>query len=557
MNKKRRYDKISTYFIENIWIVIPMCITALIFNSMMALIPQLQGRLVDSLYYYSDFNLVVRYATIFVLVVLFVQINRFFKRYLVRVFGNKMTLKMRQVSLTNLLKNDLSYFENNSVGDILNRNFGDIYDITEGIRKMTTEVFDTIVLLLCYLISMFLTDYQASLYSLIFIVLAILIAQFMKVKVYKYTKQYKEYLSINKELTLNKIDNELYYRGFGVSNKYLERYENSISILRKKTMLALLFQSNLQPLYLLVANIGLFPIIYISSIKIINGVYDIGVLQTLIATFLLVSTKASKVGKVFNAYQGFKVSWIRCKNYFNDNSTKFIDFNLSKNELEVNNLTYSYSGNFKLPEVSFKAKQGEIIGICGKVHTGKSTLLKMLTGLYNYQGEVKLSNIDLRKLALDSKQYISYCGSKVELFSDSIKNNIELDRQGDLNKALEVSCLANDLEQLGGIESKLTHSNSNISGGQQKRLQTARSLYSATNLILLDDPFQSVNINLAIKMIQGLRKYDSSIVFVSSNNEEILKRTDKIIYLQDDGFIFDTFNNLSLNSEFNKLIKGY
>ena len=557
MNKKRRYDKISTYFIENIWIVIPMCITALIFNSMMALIPQLQGRLVDSLYYYSDFNLVVRYATIFVLVVLFVQINRFFKRYLVRVFGNKMTLKMRQVSLTNLLKNDLSYFENNSVGDILNRNFGDIYDITEGIRKMTTEVFDTIVLLLCYLISMFLTDYQASLYSLIFIVLAILIAQFMKVKVYKYTKQYKEYLSINKELTLNKIDNEIYYRGFGVSNKYLERYENSISILRKKTMLALLFQSNLQPLYLLVANIGLFPIIYISSIKIINGVYDIGVLQTLIATFLLVSTKASKVGKVFNAYQGFKVSWIRCKNYFNDNSTKFIDFNLSKNELEVNNLTYSYSGNFKLPEVSFKAKQGEIIGICGKVHTGKSTLLKMLTGLYNYQGEVKLSNIDLRKLALDSKQYISYCGSKVELFSDSIKNNIELDRQGDLNKALEVSCLANDLEQLGGIESKLTHSNSNISGGQQKRLQTARSLYSATNLILLDDPFQSVNINLAIKMIQGLRKYDSSIVFVSSNNEEILKRTDKIIYLQDDGFIFDTFNNLSLNSEFNKLIKGY
>ena len=556
MNKKRRYDKISTYFIENIYIVIPMCITALIFNSMMALIPQLQGRLVDSLYY-SDFNLVVRYATIFVLLVLFVQINRFFKRYLVRVFGNKMTLKMRQVSLTNLLKNDLSYFENNSVGDILNRNFGDIYDITEGIRKMTTEVFDTIVLLLCYLISMFLTDYQASLYSLIFIVLAILIAQFMKVKVYKYTKQYKEYLSINKELTLNKIDNELYYRGFGVSNKYLERYENSIAILRKKTMLALLFQSNLQPLYLLVANIGLFPIIYISSIKIINGVYDIGVLQTLIATFLLVSTKASKVGKVFNAYQGFKVSWIRCKNYFNDNSTKFIDFNLSKNELEVNNLTYSYSGNFKLPEVSFKAKQGEIIGICGKVHTGKSTLLKMLTGLYNYQGEVKLSNIDLRKLALDSKQYISYCGSKVELFSDSIKNNIELDRQGDLNKALEVSCLANDLEQLGGIESKLTHSNSNISGGQQKRLQTARSLYSATNLILLDDPFQSVNINLAIKMIQGLRKYDSSIVFVSSNNEEILKRTDKIIYLQDDGFIFDTFNNLSLNSEFNKLIKGY
>ncbi|UKI50525.1 MAG: hypothetical protein L6U99_03675 [Clostridium sp.] len=87
---------------------------------------------------------------------------------------------MRQVSFENLMNKDLSFFTNNTAGDILNRNVSDIYDSTEGIRKMTTEVFDTIVLLIGYIISLFVMDYKLTLMVCPFIILSVLAAHFMK-----------------------------------------------------------------------------------------------------------------------------------------------------------------------------------------------------------------------------------------------------------------------------------------------------------------------------------------------------------------------------------------
>ena len=169
MMKNKDYGRIRTYFILNLHIVIPMCITALLFDGLMCFIPVLEGRTIDSLNS-NDFNIVLKYCIIFFSLVLFVQINRFFKRYLVRVFGNKMALKMRQISLESLFSKDLNYFAVNNTGDILNRNLSDIYDTTEGIRKITTEVFDTFVLLIGYITMMLITDWRLSLISLPFII---------------------------------------------------------------------------------------------------------------------------------------------------------------------------------------------------------------------------------------------------------------------------------------------------------------------------------------------------------------------------------------------------
>ncbi|MFA6829626.1 MAG: ABC transporter transmembrane domain-containing protein, partial [Bacilli bacterium] len=257
----KKYDRISTYFKENWKVVWLMSITALCFDGLMCFIPQIEGNTINSLND-GDYQKTLILTISFICLVLFVQINRFFKRYLVRVFGNKMALKMRQISFTHLLNNDISYFSGNNTGDILNRNLSDIYDTTEGIRKMTTEFFDTFVLLIGYVTMMFIMDWKVTLYSMIFIILSIASAQFMKYFVYKSTKEYKEYLSIQKQLTISKLNNELNYRGFGVSDNYYADYEKSVGILRKKNMKALMYQSSLEPLYLGVAYIGIFFIAY-------------------------------------------------------------------------------------------------------------------------------------------------------------------------------------------------------------------------------------------------------------------------------------------------------
>lgn len=549
----KRYDRVSTYFLTNFHIVIAMTITALLFNGLMAFIPILEGKTINSIAS-GDYQLVIHYVLIFSCLVLFVQINRFFKRYLVRVFANKITFKMRQISLDYLLRKDLAYFDRHHTGDILNKNLTDIYDTVEGIRKMTTEVFDTFILLLGYFISMFIIDYQITLVISLFIILSILASHLMKKIVYKATKSYKEYLSYNKELTITKINNELDYRGFGVSSDYAKNYYESTEVLRKKNMKALMFQSSMEPIYSSIALLGVFFITYMGGMKVINGVYLIGTLSSLLTTYLLVAKKAAKVAKLFNAYQGFKVSWVRAKDLLGEELIPPQSLVLRNQDLELENFSFSYDSGFKLPEINLKTQKGDIIAVCGRIHTGKSTILKALSGLYEYNGKALLGGVEVSEIVNFENGFITYSSSDVKMFSDTIANNISLRREGNLEKALETSCLSADLAQLGGLEAVMSHSVSNISGGQQRRLQMARALYPEPALILLDDPFQSVNKELVAKIALHMKDYNNSIIVYVTNNKVMLKEATKIIYLENNKAYINTYDELLQNVGFSELV---
>lgn len=549
----KSYHKISTYFKENWYIVLPMCITALLFNGLMCLIPQIEGRTIDSIKS-EDYAVVQKMVLFFLGLVCFVQLNRFCKRYLVRIFGNKMSLRMKEVSFQNLMRKDLSFFAEHEVGDIMNRNSSDIYDTTEGIRKMTTEIFDTIVLLLGYFISMLFLDYKITLYSMIFISLSILVAQFMKKLVYKTNKSYKEYLSLHKEKTFSMLSNELYYRGFGVGESYLKNYEQSLELLRKRNKRALLFQSSLEPLYSIVAWLGCFFVVYFGGQNVIAGVYQIGTFSAILTTYLLIAKKAARIGKVFNAYQAFKVSWVRCRDYLKKDPEHVYELVEEGETLRLKDFSFSYSSGFHLPIINFKAKMGERVGICGKIHTGKSSVLKGLSGLYKYQGTATLCGNDILNIQKSNLEWISYSSNKVELFSDTIENNISLGREGNLERAITYARLDQDLADLGGLDANISHTIANISGGQQKRLQMARALYPEVKLILLDDPFQSVHPKMAEEMISKL-DFQDRIVFLVSNQKNILSKLDKIIYLKEHEVYTGTYEELLGVTSFKELME--
>ncbi len=549
----KHYDKITTYFKENWFIVLPMCITALLFNGFMCLIPQLEGETINSLKS-GDVGVVRKYVLIFLSLVIFIQLNRFGKRYLVRVFGNKISLRMRELSLQYLLTEDMQYFDTYSAGDILNRNISDIYDTTEGIRKMTTEVFDTIVLLVGYMVSLFFLDAKIALWCFIFAALSIVSAQIMKRFVYKANKSYKEYLSIYKQDTLSILSNELNYRGLGVKKAYQDKYDQDLTILRKKSQKAFLFQSSLEPLYSIVAWIGVFFIIYLSGKNVINGIYEIGTFSAILTTYLLVAKKSAKVGKVFNAYQAFKISWKRCKSYLVTKDVTQMKLKETNDVLLLKDYSFSYPNGFHTSKINLEITLGQRVGICGKVHSGKSSILRGLTGIYSYEGTAQLGGIDIIDIGKLKENMISYTSNQIMLFSDTIENNIALDRIGDVNNAIEASGLIEDIEDMGGKDAILSHSIANISGGQQKRLQLARAIYPSSQLLLLDDPFQSVHPAMATNIVDHLI-FKDRIVLLVSNQKTILQKMNKIIFLDNEKAYIDTFENLMRVEAFKELME--
>ena len=190
--KKYQYDKVSTYFKLNKKSFIIATITGVILNSLMALVPIVQGKLIDEYEKQADAKYIIYFALSFLAFVVFIQVNRYFKRYYVRDFANRMVLQMRTVSFDNMIKNNIEDFSITSKGDIMNKNLADIKDSAEGVRKILTEIYDTIILLLGYFISMLIMEYKTTLVVTIFFILSILVANLMKFKIYKKTSEYKK-----------------------------------------------------------------------------------------------------------------------------------------------------------------------------------------------------------------------------------------------------------------------------------------------------------------------------------------------------------------------------
>ena len=546
----KHYNKIRYYFYYLWGILVPLTITGILYDSLMSFIPRIEGDAINSIKQQNT-DLIIKSALIFLGLTIFVQINRFLKRYLVRVFSNKMNYLMRNKCFNDMLSLDMVFYEQNKVGDILNKNTTDISDTCESIRKLTTEIFDTVILMIGYIVSYFLLDYKIALMSLPFVLISIIISLFLKKKVYMTTKDYKEYSSKFKDSTLNMLKNEIYFRGMGVNEKYIDQYSKEVDILAKKNVKNLVYKASMESIYSSIGFIGLFFVLYFGLNNVIDGTYDIGTFTTILTTFVLIANKGAKVGKSFNAYQGLKVTWKRIKPFLEDDIEKEEEYQFNSDGLSLIDFSYSYD-DFKTPTITYSFNKDEKIGIVGRVHTGKSTLLKSLTGLYEYDGEAKLNGIDLKDLFKSKNQVISYCPSKESLFKDSIANNIELGRDGNIKEALNSACLTDS--QLD-INTEINPTMVNISGGQKQRLMLARSLYHQSNMYLLDNPFSSLERSMSESISNQVLDMNG-LFFIVTNDENILKKLDRIIYLNDGIAKIDTYFNLLKDDSFKSLVEG-
>lgn len=552
MNK---YNKLSYYFFQNKKSFILSTISGILYNVLMVFIPILLGNLIDLYTSSTNKKDIAIKALLFFLLIVFIQFNRYLKRFFVRDFANKMVLNMREIFFNNLLYSDL---DKSNRADLITRAMSDINDTAEGVRKILTEVFDTLILFTGYTISLLILDYKITLLSYISIIVSIIVSRALKSLIYKNQLAYKKELANNKKLTLSLIKNESNYRSFGASPRYLDKYKKESLTLKKKSIKTSILKDSQEPLYMSISLIGLFIVIYYSSLNVINDIWLIGSFTSFLTTYMLVSRKASKLGKLFNATASLEVSWKRIKPYLNEYEVVTIDVD-SNNRLNVSNMSFSFDDSFKISNITFDAAKGELIGVSGEVRSGKSMLLKALSGIYSYTGSIKLNDIELASVEnYKIDNFIAYQEKEGSIFTDTIKSNITLGANLDIDKVLSAVYLDNDISCFKNKENEMIyHTVSNLSGGQTQRLLIARAILSNSRLILLDDLFNSFDNNMSINILNNIRSLvPNSIIIFVSNNKDLLSKTDKVIYLESGKTKVDTYSNLSKINSFNQLMGG-
>ena len=534
-------DKIKNYWIKEKKSVILLTLFGILYDVGMVARPIYQGKLIDALIAKVNFNNLIKLSLTFIFIIGMVQFFRYLKRYYVRQFANATTATMRFMIYNNILHKEEKELNDENMGSLMTKAISDVDVCVEGMRKSTTEVFDTGVLFITYLVTLLQYDVKITLYACIFIPAAVFIAEKMKKIIFKFTKAYRSQLSQVSDITYDRIDNAILYRLYGREADNRVVYEEELEDFEKKAIVANIWENAMQPIYNVIAMGGIVFVIIMAGEKVYEGSFTVGVFSAYISIFTIMAAKASRIARLFNTIQKSSVSWKRIKSFLKGykeiDKTRGIISKETKLEIENLYLKYDKSSDYIIKNLNFKARENNIVGITGPIGCGKSTLGRVFLGNINYEGSIKIDNKELRDYSeYERSRIISYMGHDAHLISDTIYNNITMGDDGDISHVLKMVCFDEDLKSMeNGIETLVGNGGVRLSGGQQARIALARTLYHKNKILILDDPFSAVDMKTEKNIIDNLRaNYGDCLILLISHRLAIFKYLNQIILINED-----------------------
>lgn len=541
-NKKFAADRILSYFKEEWKVLLIITVSGLIYNLGLLLGPWFEGKmagcLIDILAKNAVYKDMLMLVTAYVISIGVVQVSRYIKRFYVRRFANNVNRRMKKILYGTLVSKSRTELEAEGMGDIMTKAILDVDDCAEGMRKFTTEIFDTGVALAAYAGMLLVYDVRLALIAMIFPPISYIIAEKMKVIVQKTGSAYKKQSGILSNATLDRASNAITYRVYGREADRKNAYEDNLAEYEKSAIYANIWNSSLTPLYRIISMMGILFILYFGSRNVLGTgwrTWDIAAFTTFMACFIKLSDKSSKAAKLFNAVHKAQVSWKRIKPLMVIQAKDTDCKNQTSGRLEVQNLSFTYlDGKNVYNDISFTAEPGQIIGVTGPVASGKSTFGKTFLCEYPYEGSIRYNGCELGNAADNVRSgIISYLGHDPELFNDSIKNNILLGDNKNVNEYLKAVCIDKEVEAMEhGADTLIGSGGVRLSGGQAQRIALARTLCHKKPVFILDDPFSALDKNTEEQIYNNIRKMtEGSIVIILSHRLYMFPKLDKVIWM--------------------------
>ena len=527
-------------------------ITGFIYNFGLILGPYFEGRLTQSIYdyfqQYISFQTIVKIVLLYLFSISIVQISRFYKRNYVRIFANNTNKRFKQTIYQNILYAPQSQIKQEQTGALLTKAVIDADDCSEGIRKFTTELFDTCIALIAYLCMLFHYDVKITLLCIVCIPLSYLLAEKMKTLVQTTSEKQKKITASLNETTLDLTSHAMMYRIYGCEENRMHSYENILQAYESASIKANIPFMAFPPLYFVITLLGLFPILYFGCHYVIQGTWNIAIFTTYVACFLKLATKSSKSAKLFNSVHKAQISWKRLSPYLLNPDTS-MPSSSTITSLTVQDLSFHYpNANDLFKHISFTLQKGEILGVCGKVASGKSTFGKLFLQEMPYEGSISIE-----------KQNVTYLGHDLQLLNDTIEHNITLGKDINILPYLKLVCIDQEVEQMEqGIHTKLGNGGIRLSKGQAQRIALARTLVHASSLLILDDPFSALDIKTEQQVFHNIQSYckDKMIILIS-HRLAIFQSATKVLLLEQTHATLSTHDALcQTSSTYKTLLRG-
>ncbi|MFC1724370.1 ABC transporter ATP-binding protein [candidate division KSB1 bacterium] len=482
--------------------------------------PKIMGLAIDSLRENPEKSVLLKYALLFIGVMIAQGIFRFFMRYVIIGISRKIEYKIRNEYFSRLLKLSQNFYNRVRTGDLMARATNDLNAVRAMLGPGILYSINTVFLFIVVAAIMFTINVKLTLLALVPFPFIAFIVYMIGKRIHKLFEKIQEQFSTIETRVQEVLSGIRVIKSYNRGENELKIFKNLNAeyVSRNKKLIKL--WSLFFPLMQLLGGIGMSIILIFGGYQVINKIITLGDFVAYTGYLMMLLWPMMALGWVINLFQRGAASLGRINSIIDEepdirDNENIVEIKDIKGEIEVKNLTFNFPGTDKsvLKNISFKISQGKSLAVIGRTGSGKTTLINVLSRVLDPPDDtVFIDGVDIKRLSLKNlREIIGLVPQEPFLFSDTITENIRFAKSDaamdEIVSASEVGAVDKDIEQFSDkYESLLGERGINLSGGQKQRLTISRAVIKNPKIFLFDDALSSVDTATEEKILSNFKK---------------------------------------------------
>lgn len=475
--------------------------------------------------------------------------------------ANRFAKKLRNSISEKINRLPLTFFDKNSVGDILSRVTNDIDTIAQSMNQSLASLFSSIVQFLGTIIMMFYTNWQMA-------VTAIVSSTFGFIFMFLIIGKSQKYFSMRQK-SLGKLNGHIeeVYSGLNIVKSYnaknyvLDKFDQANYDVYKASQMSQFLSGLMMPLMIFIGNLGYVAICIVGAVLTIKGKITFGVIVAFMSYVRLFTSPLSQIGQAMTSIQSTAASSERVFEFLDEKEmddekekTEYLDPQKAFGNIEFKNVEFSYEGNKKPTITNFSAdiKKGQKVAIVGPTGAGKTTMVNLLMKFYQInKGDIIIDGKSINDLKRENiHDLFTMVLQDTWLFKGTIRENILFNRKDISEKRLKDVIKSVSLDHFiktlpKGLDSKIDDDDS-VSQGQRQLLTIARAMIDDKPFLILDEATSNVDTRSEELVQEAMDKLaQGRTSFIIAHRLSTIKNAD-LILVMDEGNIIEQGNHEQL-----------
>ena len=508
---------------------------SLITTILNSLTPQIFRFTIDSVLGSNEYPLLSRHLWVMALVVIGVAVLSGIFLYIGRVgtalAGETFAKNMRDALFVHVQKLPMKWHDKNQTGDIIQRCTSDVEVIRNFVVTQLLEVFRTIFLVVVSFAMMLSMNVKLSLIVLIFVPLVVIYsAVFYRLIARRFTDADEAEGELSTVVQENATGVRV-VRAFGREKFEMDRFRDKNDAFAKLWIRL----GTLSGLYwgvgVLITGLQVVTIIVLGAAEAVNGSISAGEFVAFASYNTTLVWPIRGLGRILSDMSKAGVSFERVDYIIRGEEEAYSGQNKSVDppaeDVQFSHVSFSYEDGQKvLSDVSFEIPAGSTFGILGGTGSGKSTIVQLLTRLYDFgeeDGSIRLGGREIREIPLEElRSKVGMVLQEPFLYSRTIKENICASRPDasmeEIRKAAQIACVDDAIMSFpDGYDTLVGERGVTLSGGQRQRVAIARMLLSRSPVMIFDDSLSAVDAKTDYQIRSALQKErgESTLILIS------------------------------------------